>query len=174
MVSAAARKIAYLLDSLELSQISALTEIPSATLSMVLDMGDRLPSQYAKPLRNLYQRTAYRNLREAGLSPTQARRFSWYGAPAVKKQIGFADDIIARYTNARMPSWTKSLKDRGMFIDEATTYQELYASIKDAVEHSTLPPERHSELADAYAESKTGRFNTQRRKGDTSVDTETF
>lgn len=173
MSNQAQRRLGYLLKSYEFSQISAFSGIPSATLSAVYEGEYRLPMEYNKPLRNLYQRTTYANLRKSGYSPTQARRYQWYGVSGVETAVESAGDIISKYTNAVIDKRIEGMKRNGSYTTYQEAYQRVYEGIRDKISRSTLPPERLNELIESGSTNIPNSKSRTRRKGTKPHDNET-
>jgi len=158
---------------MEFSQISELSMIPSAMLSAVYEGDLRLPSEYTKPLRNLYQRTTYRDLRNQGLSPTQARRFQWYGAQSVVEVETQATSMVQALANRRIDNYIESLKRKGKYTNALDAMSTLREGIRSAIERSKLPTERLNELIETGQTGVYETKNTNRRKGTPAIDDET-
>jgi len=166
-------RIGYLLRSMEFSQISAQTMIPTATLSAVYKGEYRLPSMYTKPLRNLYQRSTYHDLRSQGLSPTQARRFQWYGAKTVVQVETQAVSTVQTLVDRRIDNYIASLKRKGMYTTASDAQRTLFSAIQNAISRSKLPTERLNELVETGETGVPASKNKTRRKGVEPEDDET-
>jgi len=168
MASAAYNRLTYLLDHMDIAQISAITEIPSATVSYVLSQGGRIDQQYERPLRNLYQRTVYADLRKQGLSPTQARRFSWYSPNTVRSVESQTNTMVDTLVNKRLDPYIESLKNRGIYTTRESALDDLRKGIQDAIARSTLPTERLNELIET-GESGVPTSDSRKRRHGTPV-----
>lgn len=149
---------------MDIPQISALTNIPTAALESAYAGETRLTGEYARGLRNLYQRTTYADLRAAGYSATQARRYQWYGAPAVVSEIEHARDIVTRYADARLANYIDYQRRNGTYVSDQQAYQQLVDSIRASIQKSTLPPERLDEMIDAYVTNRTRGMGKRTRR----------
>lgn len=124
------------------ASISRATGIPQSTLSYVIRGERTLPSKYHTVLRNMYQRTAYSVLKDAGLSSTQARRFSWYSPTRIENVLSEVGNVVTKLVNSRYDQYEAYLKQTGQFKSEADTRQRLADSISEALSKSDLPEER--------------------------------
>ena len=95
-------RLSYVLESLSQSEVSRQIGIPRSTLQYEIAHNIPLGTQYQEALRNLYQRTAYANMREAGFSAEQARRFSWYSPERVVTNIGLMEEKVLEFSVTRL------------------------------------------------------------------------
>lgn len=82
-----------------------------------------------KELRNTYQRTVYRQMRETGASVEMARRASWQVPDTAKSQVSETGQIIDNLTKQAMQPEIKSYQNRGITYDE----QEVYRRTREYV-----------------------------------------
>lgn len=129
-------------ETLSQAEISRQTGIPQSTLSYVLSGERELPDKYKKATRNIYQRTTYRQLRDTGLSATQARRWSWYSPPTVTKVWSEVGDVVDKLVNYRFEAYNDYLKRTGKWISDANTRERLRGAMEEALRKSDLPEER--------------------------------
>ena len=124
------------------AEISRQTGIPTSTVSYVLREERNLPAQYNPGLRNAFQREAYHNLREAGLSSTQADRFKWYVPGTVTIVTEQTTGIVGSIVDKRMEAYSQYLKSQGTYISEEDTRARLMEAIAESIQKSELPYER--------------------------------
>jgi hypothetical protein len=124
------------------ADIARNASIPSSTMSYVMRGERELPSTYNPNLRNLYQRTAYKALREKGMSTTQARRFSWYAPSKIVEVLQQAIDIVQKISSARFAKYKEYLQSIGQYTTDEAVLESLTKAIRDAISKSDLPEER--------------------------------
>lgn len=141
-MSWATERLGYLNLQQSYSQISANTGIPNATISYVINGQRNLPNKYHKSLRNYYQRSVYSDLKDAGFSSTQARRFSWYSPNKVLNVIEEITNVISQLANSRFEQYKDHLISTGQYIDDQSTMEILTSAIRHSLQNSDLPEER--------------------------------
>jgi len=141
-MSTQSNKLEYIHKFFSFAQMSEQSGIPSSTLSAVARGERKLPEMYRSDLRNMYQRTAYHDMREQGLSPDQARRFSWYSSTRVKEVVQEIGSVVSRIADSRIESFIESQKRRGTYSGDNEARAELEDAIQDAISRSDLPEER--------------------------------
>lgn len=121
--------------------IARITGIPYRTVLAMRAGKIAIKSEFARSLRNMYQREAYGRLRETGYSATEARRWSWYAPErAVIKEFSLKAKIADLATGAL----ASKLKKEGVptsrkAIDDM--YDEMYEKVKKGIETSIEPTE---------------------------------
>lgn len=97
-MSSLLNRLQYMTSSgISLNKISQDTEIPYSTLWYYANEQRNLPEKYENSLYNMYTRTAYSNLKAAGLNATQANRFRWYSPEAVLKIEVQVQEAVLQY-----------------------------------------------------------------------------
>jgi len=92
-------RLQYMTQSgLSLNKISQETEVPYSTLWYYANGQRNLPEKYENSIWNMYSRTAYSKLKEAGLNATQANRFRWYAPSTVIKIEIEVQTAVLEYT----------------------------------------------------------------------------
>jgi hypothetical protein len=132
------RRLSYVLQSKTQIEVSKLTGIPQSTISRVKNGQIEMPLKYNSTLRNFYQKTAYGDLRDAGSSATQARRFSWYIPETVTDVVSTLNDTREMLSTAwvarqRMNSeleWDADDYESARFEAEKTILETMQKSKK--------------------------------------------
>ena len=141
-MTAIQQRLNFVREYLSLSQISVMTTIPTSTLS-AYSRGTQSPSlPRQRQIRNLYQRTAYAELRATGLSATQARRFSWYRPDRIREVLQQTGSLVDMLSRSRFDQYKESLQRRGLYVSDDQTMQTLRDAIEQAIRNSELPQER--------------------------------
>jgi len=92
-------RLNYILGSgKSLNQVSKETEIPYSTLWYYQNGQRNLPDKYENSIYNMYTRTSYAKLKEAGLNATQANRFRWYAPDSVIKIETQVTEAVLEYS----------------------------------------------------------------------------
>lgn len=128
------------------ADIARETLIPQSTLSYAMRGERDLPVKYNQPLRNLYQRTAYAELRSAGLSTTQAKRFSWYSPDKIFDVLNNTKNLVSRIVDMRLEQYMNYLERIGQPITEDAARQILEEAVEESISKSDLPEERLAAL----------------------------
>lgn len=135
------RRLGYIGDTRSDIWIARETGIPRSTLGYVRRGERRLPTQYRAAVRNLYQREAYRRLREVGVSSIQARRFSWYTVKKVRAVTDIVNKLVADLTHNRVISLIANPENEYTVGDYDKLFGENYQYIRDALRKSEKPVE---------------------------------
>lgn len=141
-MSWASERLVYMNRTMSLSQISASSSIPKSTISYVMRGERNLPNKYHNPLRSAYQRTAYHDLRNVGLSVTQSDRFKWYSPSKVVDILDEVINVVSKLVNARLDQYTEYLQSIGDYQGEQSTIELLTQAIQESLRTSDLPEER--------------------------------
>ena len=128
------------------ADIARETSIPQSTLSYAMRGERELPVKYNPSLRNLYQRTAYAELRGAGLSSTQSRRFSWYSPDKIFDVLNNTKNLVSRIVDIRLEQYMQYLESIGQPTTEDAARQILEEAVEKSISKSDLPEERLAAL----------------------------
>lgn len=113
------------------ADISRMTGIPRSTVGFV-HRGERtLPTEYLKSMRNLYQRTAYRAMREGGASTEIAHKFSWYSAGRVNQVDKIYDELTSKTAFGVTLKRKLEAEDEGYTFDFKEEYDSVLEQIKE-------------------------------------------
>ena len=117
------------------------TGIPRSTLGFVRRGERKLPSGYQSSVRNLYEREAYRRMRETGFSRTQARRYQWYAPESIRLKESEMKLLVNRYTTGVVGMETAKLRRAGVSFDMDKLWKDAKAKIIAGLQKSKEPVE---------------------------------
>lgn len=148
-MSSLLNRLQYMTQSgLSLNKIAIETEVPYSTLWYYANGQRNLPEKYENALYNMYTRTAYANLKAAGLNAVQANRFRWYAPESVLKievQVQTALLEYAKYGLAR-----QAMK-QGIIATEdwiAANIEDYMTKIKKSFSTSPITKEEYIKYID--------------------------
>lgn len=136
MITRASRNLTYLGNLRTDAWISQASGIPVKMISYVRTGEGKLPSTFDKPLRNLYQREAYQNLRDIGVSYHQARRFSSYAPEKVTEVSGTMTNVITELATGHAANAIDKLEKLGKPYSAEAVYNESYKKMQEAMRKS--------------------------------------
>jgi len=143
---AGTRELSYLTSKFSMRQVAAFSGIPRTTLRRAMSGELRLPTQYRPQLRNLYQRTVYGAVREAGMSVDQSRRFSWRSPETAfiteGRMISLVDEMALGNVSRRA-----ALEDVDLW---SPRFNEIWDEEVEAVKEALRCSERSIEEWEAY------------------------
>jgi len=135
------RQLFYVAEQRSFAHISRATGIPYRTVLAMREGTMKITSEFAKSMRNMYQRESYGRLRETGFSTYEARRWSWYRPEEVvikemslKYKIGelATGAVAAKLRTLGLPT-TKQAVD--------ALYDDMYQQVKEGIQRSIEPTE---------------------------------
>lgn len=136
MITRASRSLTYLGDLRTDAWISRASGIPIETIGYVRTGERNLPGEYAAPLRNLYQREAYQNMRDIGFSFHQARRFSSYAPQGVTERSTTIKNIITELATGHAANAIDKLEKLGKPYSAEAVYNDSYRKMQEAMRRS--------------------------------------
>ena len=112
------------------TEMSRLTGIPRSTIGFV-HRGERdLPSEYNSVMRNLYQRTAYAEMRDSGASAEIAKKFSWYSPGRVEQVDELYEELTSKKAFGVTLREQIEAEDEGSPFNFTDRYTEVLEQIK--------------------------------------------
>lgn len=84
----------------------------------------------------MYQREAYSNLRDSGLSSTQANRFKWYAPENVLTVETDMQDKAMTYAMGILSERLKDVEGPITFEEVSQMYEEAYSSVIEGLQSS--------------------------------------
>jgi len=141
MIPAYVRQLFYVAEQRSFAYMSRMTGIPYRTVLAMREGKIKLTSEFARSLRNMYQRESYGRLRKTGYSATEARRWSWYAPErAVIKEMSLKHKIAELATGATAAVLEKEgIPTTKQAIDDI--YDDMYGRVKTGIETSIEPTE---------------------------------
>jgi len=129
-------KLSYLKNKSSWRHISTQTGIPYRRLLRLKDIGTGFKADETKQIRNLYQRTTYKDLRNIGFSPKESARWSWQTPVTVTKQITLLQDKISQLAYGKTyDEFTEFEQEIGSKAFEQR-YKEIYDAIQEGIKKS--------------------------------------
>lgn len=144
-----ARQLGYIGDTRSDIWIARETGIPRSTLGYVRRGERRLPVQYERVLRNLYQREGYRRMVEVGMSTRQATRFSWYTPAKIREVTDTVKKLVADLTSKRVINMIGNPELDYTPDDYEDLFGEQYDYVRDAIGQSDKPYESWQDYEDS-------------------------
>lgn len=141
MIPAYVRQLFYVAEQRSFAYMARMTGIPYRTVLAMREGKIKLTSEFARSLRNMYQRESYGRLRETGYSATEARRWSWYSPERVViKELSLKHKIAELATGAV----AAKLKKEGIPTSKRAVddiFDDMYEAVKTGVQTSIEPTE---------------------------------
>lgn len=131
-------RLRWLKERITGQEISSNTGIPNSTLSYVIRGLRTLPSRYLKPTRLFYTRSAYRALRNVGLSVDLARRYRGLAPSSLDRILAQANDNLERLVNYRFDQYKQYLINQGRYESDSQVYEILRESIAKGLGRSRV------------------------------------
>lgn len=122
--------VSFVGDRMSQSEISRETGIPRSTVGFVMRGERDLPTEYQSIMRNLYQRTAYQSMREAGASADIAKKFSWYSPGRVTQIDETYDELTSKTAFGVTLKQKNDAEDRGEYYSVKEHYDDILEQIK--------------------------------------------
>jgi transcriptional regulator with XRE-family HTH domain len=113
------------------ADISRETGIPRSTVGFVMRGERELPTEYTSSLRNLYQRTAYAEMRESGASVEIAKKFSWYSPGRVEQVDDIYDELTSKTAFGACLKAQREAEDAGEFYSIKDHYEDVLEQVKE-------------------------------------------
>ncbi|MBA7547453.1 hypothetical protein ES705_39875 [subsurface metagenome] len=141
MILKYARQLAYVAEQRSYAYISRQAGIPYRTVLAMRAGTMKLSSEFARSMRNMFQRESYGRLKEAGFNVQEARRWSWYNPEQVviksmslKAKIGelATGAVAAKLRKLGLPTTIKSVDD---------LFDDMYRAVKEGIQRSELQTE---------------------------------
>lgn len=141
------RQIFFLRKHLALSRrsVSRATGIPASTLFRVEKQQAILPRKYNLSLRRLYQRQAYKILREEGMSVSQSNRFKWLTPESIIIKRGTMQSVTQFLTEGAYEARRVSLDKQGISYKDLEIWEEMNKAVKDGLRKSKKEMEEWEE-----------------------------
>lgn len=141
------RQIFFLRKHLGLSRrsVSRASGIPASTLFRVEKQQAILPQKYNLSLRRLYQRQAYKILREEGMSVSQADRFKWLTPESVIIKRGTMASVTQFLTEGAFEARRVSLDKQNVSYRDLELWDEMNEAIKKGLRKSDKTMEEWEE-----------------------------
>lgn len=132
------RQLFFLRKHLALSRrsISRATGIPTSTLFRVEKQQAILPTKYNLSLRRVYQRQAYKILRDEGMSVSQSNRFKWLTPETIMIKRGSIQTVVQFLTEGAFVAKKVSLDKQGISYRDLELYEEMNQKVKDGLRKS--------------------------------------
>lgn len=137
----ASRRLQYLNQRMSQAQISRLTGIPASTISFAIREQRMLPPRHVRQLRNLYSRTVFRDLRDAGISYDIARAARQWSPLRVTNLLEQATSLVEKLAQYRLESYIEFLQAQNRYISDEHTLNILRESIRASLERSPVTDE---------------------------------
>ncbi len=126
----------YLLERVSASEISRQTGIPRSTLYDFSRQRYDLSSEQSRELRNYYQRTAYNELRQAGMSREQARRFEWQTPEKATEAQVRTESVVRQLSEGLVTIRERSARARGEEWDADVEIKRAQEDVKTGLRKS--------------------------------------
>jgi len=141
MIAAYVRQLFYIAEQRSFAYMARMTGIPYRTVLAMRAGVIKLSSEFARSLRNMYQRESYGRLKQTGYSATEARRWSWYAPERVViKELSLKHKIAELTTGAV----AAKLKKEGIPTSKGAVddiYDDMYEKVKAGIKTSIEPTE---------------------------------
>jgi len=131
-------RLSYCLRFLSLRAVSRQANIPYTTLWRLKQGQTRLTGDYAKRLRNIYQRTVYHHLRDLGFPAHSARRWSWYSPERVLEVEARFNLLVEELTTGVYASRVEKLEREGQPYSDVKVWKESEEAILEGLSQSDL------------------------------------
>jgi len=141
MILKYARQLAYVAEQRSYAYVARATGIPYRKVLAMRAGTMKLSSEFARSMRNMFQRESYGRLKEAGFSVSESRRWSWYNPEQVviksmslKAKIGelATGAVAAKLRKLGLPTTIKSVDD---------LFDDMYRAVKEGIQRSELQTE---------------------------------
>ena len=138
MIPVFLKQLAYTAKTNSFAAIARATGIPYRTvLRLKNGLGTVIP-EYKRVIRNMYQRTAYANLKRAGLSANQANRFSWYRPEVVKVNAHLVEFKVGELATGKVAAKLRKLNLSTTQENVDKYYDDVFEAIKEGMRKSPL------------------------------------
>lgn len=132
------RQFLYVAGEMSEREVSRQTGIPRSTLYDFKQGRYGLNPEQAASLRNLFQRTAYTNLRYSGMPREVARRYSWQTPETVTNITTSLDMAVAELATGSLEMATEAAEMRGSILDRETKWVSIVDSIRGGLRNAKI------------------------------------
>lgn len=135
------RQLFYIAEKQSFAHIARQTGIPYRTVLALRTGKLDLSSQFRTSMRNMFQREAYGRLRQAGLSASESRRWSWY---TPSQNVIKETEVKAAISEMTTGAVARRLEVLGLPTTQANVdkyFDELHQAITESVRKSRKPTE---------------------------------
>lgn len=122
-------RLEYVAGKLSDSTIFETTGLTHSTIDAYKEGKINLSKEGERLLRNLYQRTVYKEARDKGMSSEVAKRVSWQTPETVERRVDRFDTIVEHLTDAGILKKIARKPDR---VDEYST-DEYKESLRESI-----------------------------------------
>lgn len=129
-------KLSYIANYRSGLEIELQTGVSMFNQNAILSGGIKPTSEEQQMIRNMYQRTAYANLREAGMPYHQARRYSWQMPKPVEKLVAHTTSVIEQLAQYATAERVAILDTQGISYDIMDIYSDMYESVYHGIQTS--------------------------------------
>lgn len=135
------KQLSYVAEKRSYAYIARESGIPYRTVLAMRAGKIKISSEFARTMRNTFQREAYGRLRKTGFSTQEARRWSWYAPERVVLQEMSLKLKIAELTTGSVSAHIlrEGLPITGETVSEL--YDKYYEDIRQGIATSPLPIE---------------------------------
>lgn len=139
-MSVASDRLQFLYENLSEREISRQTGIARSTLYDIKKGFYEVSERFYTTIRNAFQRTAYQQLREAGMDTIKSEKYKWYSVSTVRETIGRMKSVVNYLTDSNIASALKRAERKGEAYDRDIIYENLRERIKENLRksHETL------------------------------------
>ncbi len=132
-MSWASERLLYLTKTHTYRDIAEITGIPVSTISYVI-RGERiLQGRYHLPLRSMYERQVYGDLRALGMSAQMARRFRSFSTERIVQYQSKANEVVNMLVDYRFEAYKASLIKQNKFVSDDETRRVLVEAISKSI-----------------------------------------
>lgn len=142
-MSLVSQRIQYLLDRYDAQEISTVTGLPLTSISPVLQELEPVEPAIRKNIYNFYNRTIYGELRKAGASAAEARRYRNKSVDKVIARIEQRSTLLEDLAQLRLSQYRVYLQNIGAYVSDEATLDTLRQAIARQMGRSKLPPSHY-------------------------------
>ena len=141
MILKYARQLAYVAEQRSYAYVARATGIPYRTVLAMRAGTMKISSEFTRSMRNMFQREAYRRLKEVGFSVSESRRWSWYNPEQV---VIKSMSLIAKIGELATGAVAAKLHSLGLPTTPGTIddlFDDMYRAVKEGIQRSVEPTE---------------------------------
>lgn len=148
-MSLISERIGYLFRRYRAEEIAEITGIALGRISPSLGELEPVDKNVRRNIYNLFNRTVYADLRAAGATTVEARRYRNMSVAKILSRLGNREELLSQLVSTVFQQRKESQIRRGVYISDEDTLAKLRESIARNMGKSKLPPSHYD--YDSYA-----------------------
>lgn len=136
-------RLGFLIQRYSAAEIAEITGISLSSISPSIGQVDPLEGNIRRNVYNLYQRTIYKALRDAGATAIEARRYRNLSVQRVMERLGYRSELVTDLAQVRFETYKQYLIQTERYTNDEDTLATLKEAIAKAMGKSKLPPSKY-------------------------------